>query len=78
VEEGVEDDVLVVVCFDVVEADVAGKVRGGGEVVGWGGRKVVEGGNLGGGEAGVEDGDDVGEGGVFDFVAVWEDVELDG
>jgi hypothetical protein len=68
VEEGVEDDVLVVVCFDVVEADVAGKVRGGGEVVGWGGR----------GEAGVEDGDDVGEGGVFDFVAVWEDVELDG
>lgn len=74
-EERVDDDVEIVVGFDVVETDVTWEVRVGGEVVGGVG-EVGETSDLGGSETRVEDVDDVGEGGVGDFVAVGEDVEL--
>jgi len=75
VKEGVNDDVEVVVGFDVVETDVAWEVRVGGEIVGGVG-EVGETSDLGRGETRIKDVDDVGERGIRDFVTVGEDVEL--
>lgn len=74
-EEGVNDDVEVVIGLDIVESDISGEVGAGGEVVRDLG-EVGEASDLGGGEAGVENVEDAGERGVGDLVAVGEDIKL--
>ena len=76
VEEGVDDDVEVVVGLDVVESDVAGEVRTGGEVI-RGRGEVGQAADLGGCKARVENVEDVGERGIRNFVAVGQNEELD-